>query len=96
MNRKLAPHKDCTGCMTIGDFWGVEQTDCSIKNESNLSCVITHDTVGEEILKQLKDVICEEVRFEDIAGSNSCLSAPRNVYGWRIKNAAYIISYHRF
>lgn len=72
------------GTFTIGDFWGIENTECKIKDEGNLSCVVTHDKSGQEIIEGLDHVILEEVSFEEIGRSNVCLHHPRRCKGWKL------------
>lgn len=75
---------DRVGTFTIGDFWGIELADCKIKNENNLSCIITHDEVGQNQMKSLDNVLLDEVSFEDVGRGNICLHNPRRRKGWQI------------
>lgn len=70
------------GTLTIGDFWGIEQSQCSIRSEKNLSCVITSNEKGVSWLTSLDNLLYEEVSFEDVARANVCLNEHRARYKW--------------
>lgn len=72
------------GTLTVGDFWGIEETDCKIKNESDLSCIITHDEQGVNALESVNHVLAEEVPFDDIGKYNICLHRSRKCVGWKL------------
>lgn len=71
------------GWLTIGDFWGIEQAQCSIREEKDLSCVITHDEKGISWFTSLEGLLYEEVKFEDVAHVNVCLNGHRARFKWK-------------
>lgn len=74
---------DRVGQLTIGDFWGIEVATCSIKKESDLSCVITHGEKGASLIESLSDILCEKVAFSDVSRYNVCLVDHRARDGWK-------------
>jgi len=57
--------------ITLGDFWGVNNTEVKVKNNNGTSAVIVHTDKGKEIIDSINEsVLLEEVKYEDIAKGN--------------------------
>ena len=65
------------GDITIGDFWGVEQTRPELFDIRGLSCALVNSNKGKELWEMIADTIdFEEVIPDDIISHNGNLRAP--------------------
>ena len=66
-----------SGDITIGDFWGVEQTRPELFDIKGLSCALVNSNKGKELWEMIADTIdFEEVIPDDIISHNGNLRAP--------------------
>lgn len=60
--------------ITLGDFWGISNTNIKVDDRYGVSCVIIHSQKGQEAFLSLTDRIdYMQAEFNDIAISNSAL-----------------------
>lgn len=60
--------------ITLGDFWGITETNISLDWKNGISCVILNTSKGEKLFDSVKDnLMYEETNYELIANGNPAL-----------------------
>jgi len=65
------------GDITIGDFWGVENTHPELFDIRGLSCAIVNSEMGDELWNMIRsEIVCDKVNPSDIINYNGNLRNP--------------------
>lgn len=68
--------------ITLGDFWGIQNIDPEMDDNKGTSLVLTHDAVGEDLLKKvagrvkIKQVTLEQASSENLSLLKSSVHKP--------------------
>lgn len=83
--RKMS-RKSCYNCLfkgkhsksdlTIGDYWGASESD-PIWNSDGVSVILVHTEKGEKIVEGIKDLVKDEISYQDALKQNPCIENPR-------------------
>lgn len=84
------------GDLTIGDFWGIENTDLRMKNDSNVSCILVHTTKGSNLLNSLEDLKIEKASIDEIAKQNFRIDSTRSTKKLNLKIKMFHFLYPMF
>ena len=82
------------GDITVGDYWGIENTNLSSSNKESMSCLLINSIKGLNLANKLSNLFIEQSTIDDIARYNHRIDKPRETARLSFQITVFNILYH--